>query len=399
MARTKRQAAEQKLKKIVEARESLGLTPMPQAKKEKDKSVKVEMKWYHPTFNPHGPKKKDAEDEDEESESEESDSDSEDATSQSGSDDDDEGEGKQVAPDGSASGISYDDLSFIPLPAGKSPFDEAQIYVTLELPETRDKVEYERNNQPAQAPQVPTPQSAPAPGSQSAPAPMQRPPFMPRPPMPPYGYGPGGVPYQPGPPPMYGHPPPGMPPPPMGYHHPPMPPGPMYAPYPGSPYPPHPQAPMGYGPPGPGYMPPPGVPVPGMQPPLPTHQAAPQPRPQPAPAPAPVISAAPVVRNLQKELTTMLPPNLMRKKATGGAAPPKVVRPSTSGAGGGVGGRPLVNAAPDVGEGGEDEEVAASVPAFGVGGSKVAGPAPTKTKAKSANDEYEEFMNQMKDLL
>ena len=75
---------------------------------------------------------------------------------------------------------------------------------------------------------------------------------------------------------------------------------------------------------------------------------------------------------------------------------------------GGAGGRPTVNAAPDVGGGDDEDDVeeggygihpsllGSSGPSSGAGAPAAATQQP---KAKSGKDEYEEFMNQMKDLL
>ncbi|KAJ3056268.1 hypothetical protein HK097_007480 [Rhizophlyctis rosea] len=417
-ARTKRQAAEQKLKKTIEARESLGLSALPQTKK--DTSVKVEMKWYHPTFNPHGLKRSKGKDDEEEdkSEDEEDDSDMESGASGSESDgtnlmlkrtsavqqlthraaasdeEDVDDKAEQSTLETTAAGqLSYQDLSFIPIPAGKSPFDEAQIYVTLELPEVRDHSQ----RKPKTPPPAPK-EAAGGPGRPLQRPPNQQPPFMPRSPMPQYPYHPAGapLPFFPGPPPGYGMPPPGMPPPPMMFQPPPM----GYPPFPGppGPFPPYAAAPITFPPPNSGFIPQNVAPT--GPPPRPIQAA-------PVAAPAPVISAAPVVRNLQKELTTMLPPNLLRKKA----APARGGRTNVGPRAVGGGGRLTVNAAPDVGggeDGNEDEDggygihpslLASGGPSAGVGGNAGNAAAKGQPKVKSGKDEYEEFMNQMKDLL
>ncbi|CAG8477921.1 868_t:CDS:10 [Dentiscutata erythropus] len=92
----------------------------------------------------------------------------------------------------------------------------------------------------------------------------------------------------------------------------------------------------------------------------------------------PVIQAEPQVRNLQKELTTLVPAALLRKKAD--ARKPKVARP-------------VVNAAPNIDD---DYDVQAPEQTQTV----VNTPLPTKkAKTKKKVDEYDKFMAEMQDLL
>ncbi|RIA82710.1 WW domain binding protein 11-domain-containing protein [Glomus cerebriforme] len=121
----------------------------------------------------------------------------------------------------------------------------------------------------------------------------------------------------------------------------------------------------------------------------------------------PVIQAAPQVRNLQKELTTLVPTALLRKKAA--ASKPKVARP-------------IVNAAPNIDDGLIDElstitptkrsastaipllqeqqkssEVDSSQLKGGITSSSA--PSPAKKAKRKKADEYEKFMAEMQDLL
>lgn len=121
----------------------------------------------------------------------------------------------------------------------------------------------------------------------------------------------------------------------------------------------------------------------------------------------PVIQAAPQVRNLQKELTTLIPAALLRKKAA--ASKPKVARP-------------IVNAAPNIDDGLIDElsniaptkrSASSAIPLLQdqqksseVDPSQLKGgittssaPSPAKKAKKKKADEYEKFMAEMQDLL
>ncbi|KAJ3166862.1 hypothetical protein HDU88_002947 [Geranomyces variabilis] len=412
--RQQKQRAEEKLKKINESRKELGLPPVdPNAPELKQKKrEEPEMKWYHPTFNPHGPKKpaRQAETSDD---SDSSDSGSE-SEGDSASDSDAAGDAKpaqsEATPKEPQKMLDFDDLSYIPMPAGAGLNSEAQIYHTLELPEIRNKADYmpsaaQANATPQPPAQVPPPfmpYGMPPPFFPGPPPPMGAhygppmpfpgpPPFM-RPPM---GFPPG----PPGPPPG---PPPGRPPgppagpPPFGFRPPPGAPGhigfPMRPPGPPGPPPPH-------------MLPPSGV----MRPPLPRappaphmhyyappqHSADPSSVSPPTAAPAQeapaVIAAAPVVRDLQSESARFVPAALRRKKAAAAVAPhsrpaAKAARaPQT---------KPRVDAAPDVVDDEADGNPARPVPA-----PKTPAKKPAPASQKRANDEYEEFMNSMKDLL
>ncbi|KAJ3294501.1 hypothetical protein HK104_003539 [Borealophlyctis nickersoniae] len=386
-ARTKRLELEEKLRKIKEARETLGL-PSKAGGTDRTKDVRVEMKWYHPTFNPHGPKKSDK-DQDDSGDSDGSDSETGESGSESELEADNEAKEEDEAESKSTSEL--EDPASIPMPPGAPRFDEAQIYVTLDLPEVRSKAEPVPLAEPPRVPE------GGAGRQQQGPPP---PPFRPQ-----YGYGqrppPFGYPGH-GPPPPYPGPPgpQGMPrppgPAPFGYG----PPRPMYPPPPfrppymgGPPHPPFGQpSPYGHMPPPPGpYMGPMDGPNTGGDVPMPNVEMGQFTPAAPAAPAAPVISAAPVVRDLQKELTHMLPPTLLRRKV---AQPGKVAKPRAAAVGGPAAGRPAVNAAPDVDGGGTRT---AARPATGVGAPKAA--SQTKAPAKSATDEYEDFMKQMEGLM
>jgi hypothetical protein len=113
----------------------------------------------------------------------------------------------------------------------------------------------------------------------------------------------------------------------------------------------------------------------------------------------PVIQAAPQVRNLQKELTTLVPTALLRKKAA--ASKPKVARP-------------IVNAAPNIDDGLTDElstitptkrSASTAIPLLqeqqksSEADSASSAPSPAKKAKKKKADEYEKFMAEMQDLL
>ncbi|KAK9763250.1 hypothetical protein K7432_010256 [Basidiobolus ranarum] len=123
------------------------------------------------------------------------------------------------------------------------------------------------------------------------------------------------------------------------------------------------------------------------------------------PAAPAVISAEPQIRNLQKELTKLVPAAVLRKKATGGVSSPAIPKVSL----------PKINAAPDM-----DYNVDTSVrpttnlsnltaSIFGkMGPVKPPNPAPSnasvsssasKPQKSSTNDEYEDFMKEMEGLL
>ncbi|KAG9301157.1 hypothetical protein G9A89_012540 [Geosiphon pyriformis] len=113
----------------------------------------------------------------------------------------------------------------------------------------------------------------------------------------------------------------------------------------------------------------------------------------------PIIQAEPQVRNLQKELTILVPSAVLRKKAA--AAKTKVVRP-------------MVNAAPNIDDGTDvmnpPVKRAASTTLSIVSQQvsqeesqdlqkSAAPPAAKKAKTKKKYDEYEKFMTEMQDLL
>ncbi|KAL2912315.1 hypothetical protein HK105_208230 [Polyrhizophydium stewartii] len=132
---------QQRMDEINDARKQLGLAPKQlafdaseKAKGEQDK----EYRFFHPTFNPHGKRRSDLKDE-----------------SQT------DGEVKDHAPDSNpdsdGSGPDADgaeqpavmDLSFIPIPQGEAPETDAQVYMTLQLPEVLDTAEANRRAEEA----------------------------------------------------------------------------------------------------------------------------------------------------------------------------------------------------------------------------------------------------------
>ncbi|KAI8820582.1 uncharacterized protein EV422DRAFT_77186 [Fimicolochytrium jonesii] len=442
--RKKQQLAE-KLKKINESRKELGLAPIdpnaPPVSQPKPKVDDVEMKWYHPTFNPHGPKKPAGwkEESSSGSGSESSEESEEESSEEGGSEAEDAPTPKRERDDASPSktdaepALKFSDLAYIPLPsspAGKNA--EAQIYHTLELPEIRNKADYmptEAGGGAQNAVRPPLPQHPvmmPPPHMQQGfgAYPPPPPPFRPGMPMPSHFAPPHPFPppfphnLPPGPPP--GGPPPFRPPFPYGMAPPPhfaRPPPPPPFGFQGRPMPPYPYP-----------MPPPqfGAPPPHLSAPPapPSHEAGhPSPTQQPQPQQPKVIAAAPKLRDLHAESVKLVPTALRRKKpapsskarlaATPGSATsqsqsqqPSVIQPSAVK-------KPRVNAAPDV----ENPDTMSGIsytafptPATTVGTGKVL---PTlqavtaakkkdggeKTKGKTANDEYEEFMRSMEDLL
>ncbi|ORY01149.1 hypothetical protein K493DRAFT_347462 [Basidiobolus meristosporus CBS 931.73] len=180
-----------------------------------------------------------------------------------------------------------------------------------------------------------------------------------------------------------------VPPPPPGQYYPPMPPG------------------FPFMPPG-GLRRPPPPPPPSRT----EHRAAPYPTSRPKQenpsgdgvkkpvAASAVISAAPQLRDLQKELTRLVPAAVLRKKATGGVTSPPVPKVA----------RPKINAAPDL----DDSSATPSTSVrpttdlsnltASIFGKAAAIKAPAKEKqtssvANSTNDEYEDFMKEMEGLL
>jgi hypothetical protein len=257
--------------------------------------------------------------------------------------------------------VEFGDLSHIPLPkgppadrkskdsnAGKDNEDGTRYYQYLHLNETRQK-----KDAPPRPPPPPKtrgqPQGRGRAGAHGNRGGGPRPP-RPFPPFPPFGNGP------PPPFPML----PGMP---MGAF--PIPP----------PFPPPPGflAPPGFNfPPGMRPPPPPGM----MFPPIPPGFVPP---PMP-PAPRPVIAAAPQMRDLQKELTGMVPAALLKKKKV------EAEEPLAKGAMGPVWTpKPSVNLAPDVG----GEETLPKLSGSLTSVLPVPKPAPVKPKAKTKAEEGE----------
>ncbi|KAJ3181139.1 hypothetical protein HDU85_003844 [Gaertneriomyces sp. JEL0708] len=348
--RAKRQGLEERLKKINEARSQLNLPPIdPDAVPVKKKKVEeVEYKWYHPTFNPHGPKKpvnyeSSASDDSSDESSDGSKSESDDSIPVKREDSGDEIERPTIP--------EFDDLSYIPLPDGPVPQTEGQIYVTIELPETKDISEKPKPRPKPQLSQ--TPQQRPHPPLlHQQPVPAAYPGFPP-----------------------FARPPPFVP----GMIAPPMfPPPHMYMQ-------PHPM-PIGAGAPTPMMpprfaAPPPARPYPAPEP---SHQQAQQPQ----PAAKPTISAAPIIRDLQAESAKLVPAALRKKSKSVKAAAPRPLASKPSG-------KMVINAAPDVGD--DEGDNATNIDLSTVPAAPVM--VPNGGKKKTATDEYEEFMKQMKDLM
>ncbi|RKO89766.1 hypothetical protein BDK51DRAFT_28120, partial [Blyttiomyces helicus] len=156
--RAKKQALEDRLKQINDARVELGLAPksleeaLKQPKKKQAADDDEYSKWYHPTFNPHGPKKPANLELDSasgsESESDETDSESDGSGSESEEKDEKEPDGAPTTSEQPARGtspipmIQFEDLGNIPLPDGPGPSDESQVYSMLDLPEIRNRADY-----------------------------------------------------------------------------------------------------------------------------------------------------------------------------------------------------------------------------------------------------------------
>jgi hypothetical protein len=160
------------------------------------------------------------------------------------------------------------------------------------------------------------------------------------------------------------------------------------------------------------YGPPP-VPFPHTAPSKPpTVTASPQKLKSNTPAPMPVIRAEPQVRNLQKELTTLVPASVLRNKAS--ASKQKANRhvvnaaPKIDDEDGSENAVPLKRSAAvaeiPVLSGKEDDKKLANavLTAGGSVGSTAVSTGPTsakKTKIRKKVDEYEKFMSEMADLL
>ncbi|TPX35608.1 hypothetical protein SeLEV6574_g08170 [Synchytrium endobioticum] len=316
------------IKKRQDAREKLGLKPdtsttttaPPQPSTRPQDSP-----HYHPVYNPYGapppgavPEKeklsvqeplKLAEGQEPEDDDEEEDDESEHSSDPSSDDEQDEDDvhvsQEDLVP-------TFDDLTKLPMPKGPPPDTKAHVYSFIDAPETRHSADYVISKAPKPAVQSPVPQQ---PQQQHRQFPPPPPPFY----QPAFSAGP---PYRPPPHPMYftgGRPlpmpyygalPPPLPPP--GYPpvaaagnapfaYPPIPPRGMMPPYP---IPFNSNIPM----PLPSGMmePPPGPVAPSSpKPPMPTNSA---------PSAQAVKTAAPMVRDLHKELTKFVPPSLLRKR-------------------------------------------------------------------------------------
>lgn len=297
--------------------------------------------------------------------------------------------------------LQFQDLSHLPLPEGEAPM-ESQFYHNLDLPEIRNKSDYmptesllqqQQSRIPSQSPLPPQPSIHPYPHN-FPPMPYPPNPHQPLPTPPFLQRYPGGPIPPPPPPPL-----PGMYPPtsfvrPSLYY-----PDPATLQRPLPPPPPHGSMMYQYSqahvqhplppPPRPGPGPGPGhghgqdhasgsLPV-SLNQGLSKSSEATGPAPAPAPAPV-VVSAAPKIRDLQKELTRMVPASLLKRKAKGGVGIRGVggvgVGGGIGGGGHGVGGigiggsgvggsgggssgvavrsgigKMIVNAAPDIGDG------------------------------------------------
>ncbi|KAJ3064607.1 hypothetical protein HDU98_012010 [Podochytrium sp. JEL0797] len=403
--KTKKEKVEKKLDEINESRRAAGLpaVTVSAVAKPKPKTAEEEYKWYHPTFNPHGPKKPKGYKDPKQSG----------ATSTDDSDSDDDSDSASDSDAEMGEALKPLDFANLPLPEGDAPMD-AQFYHNLDLPETRLDA--------PKRPVAPIPMPTPFPAIPIAYPTFPPPPFPFPGGMPPPHFIPGGIP--PGMPPPLPFPP-GMPPPPPFGFPPGMPPPPF-------PYPPGMPPPFFPPPPLPHAMPPgppptlryqPGVPftdpaaIHHNPPPPPppqhhTHAAAPhfnvaqhvsepyqnrhrtrdEPAARPAPAPLPakpagtaptgpvVISAEPRMRDLQKELTQFVP-RKAKGKVVGPVMPASAVRSGV--------GRVVVDAAPEV-DGGEEGGVG------GDGGEWVPADVQVKRgKGKGQEDELEAFMKEI----
>ncbi|KAJ3291338.1 hypothetical protein HDU76_007296 [Blyttiomyces sp. JEL0837] len=312
----RKQGIMDKLEQLNESRRQMGLPAVTKsmALGRKKVDAEEEHKWYHPTFNPHGPKRpsKDEEDsEEEDSDDDESDEDEEETEAQ-----DVKAGNKEETSNPEKKEININelyDLSILPLPDGSAPM-ESQIYHNLDLPEIKSRPALraqpqavpQLDNRPPILQQFPHPQFPPQQFPPFQVTSQQFPPFQMQ--MPPMGY----PPFQHQPPPQHFVPPPQQlfPPPNRPFH-----------PYP----PPHMNSrPMD--------IPAPNIPHIDVN----ATMAA-----------APVISAAPQLRDLQKELTTLVPAALRKRKAQGPLGGKIGAPASTKAVRSGVE-KFVVNAAPDV---------------------------------------------------
>ncbi|KAI9357331.1 hypothetical protein DFJ73DRAFT_821452 [Zopfochytrium polystomum] len=280
----RKQTIQEKLDQINDSRKAVGLPPLlpPSSRSTKTGDGSV-TKWYHPTFNPHGPKKPDNTDDDSASDSDSS------ASSVSSSEvSGDDTAGDAPPPVKPLAITDPNDLLTIEPPQGEAPGD-AQFYHILELPEIRIPPKPQANQR-----SIPN-------------APPPRPAFEYRRPaiMPPYS----------------------LVPPPLHY------PAQIGFPLPSVPSFQYPIGRMNNR----GPMTVPQNHFDNSQSTVftPTTTA---PVADPVKATSAVISAAPQLRDLQKELVTMVPAALLKRKKTAGVA--KAVQPSDR--------RLIVNATPDV---------------------------------------------------
>ncbi|KAJ1546905.1 hypothetical protein HK405_006772, partial [Cladochytrium tenue] len=280
----RKQTVQDKIEQINGLRRQHGLAPLapPSAASKAKRVDDDDSKWYHPTFNPHGPKKPGANDDDTDDGSESDGSSDDSSTTSDSASAVDTATATKEEPIVIPINLSNPaDLATIQLPSGAPP-SEAQFYAILELPEIR---------------------------------------IPPRPPRPIGGS--GGVPGL-------------MPPHQVGWF--------GAAPAPGLLRP----TPM-------------MVPVPSSSNSAfvfrPEHAVHPTFAPALTAAEAPaaaVISAAPRMRDLQKELVALVPASLARKRKPAGAAVGRAGRPGGA-VGGAAGLRAALDAAPEVDDD-EDEE-------------------------------------------
>ncbi|KAL1917635.1 uncharacterized protein VTP21DRAFT_4028 [Calcarisporiella thermophila] len=438
--RAKLQQLQDQLSRIKKIKEEHGISTQKEAEDTTSKNPFEKnpeaSPYYHPLFNPTGmpppgafpvyptgyEQQKDEEKDEDEDEDEYEESDDEDMSEDESDGNEDSqsvasGESLPSLPDGEPPQKSQDDLDDLPdLPPEPAPNEVGE-----ELPELPPG--------PPPLPPGPPPEFIPHIAQFSAPS------FQAIPPYPPSR--PHFIPY-PRPPPSSQFQPPSRPPPPSAYGPRPIPIGQFQRPPPAFHRPP---PPGHYGP-----RPPfPGRPLPVGLPTGPRGAVRPPPSQPPSssvkttssttiakPSPTAVISAAPQLRNLQKELTTMVPTALARKKQTAkstkqtsatplsltsttsattkmGAGLDKVSRPGIR--------RPVINAAPDL----EDDDpipenfnlkdlfkgvvippaasssTTQSLSASSSGSTADAGN--TEVKKPTRNEEYERFMKEMEGLI
>ncbi|KAJ3198110.1 hypothetical protein HDU82_001279, partial [Entophlyctis luteolus] len=125
IGKTRKDKIQQRLDEINDSRRAVGLAAVNVASVSSKPKDDVPMKWYHPTFNPHGPKK--PRKEIKSGGSSDSESNSSDETDSTDSDESSENDGSLAKP------LDYSNL---PIPQGKPSLD-AQFYHNLDLPERR----------------------------------------------------------------------------------------------------------------------------------------------------------------------------------------------------------------------------------------------------------------------